>query len=132
MKTPGLSCRMFGCASALLLTSGCVFAADNWVEVRSPHFTVASDAGEKEARKVANQFEEIRALFLTAFPKIKLDSGRLLSVIAVKNENVMKEFLPDYWSDKDRVRLAGMYVTGFDRNYAILRTDVSGSGENPY
>jgi len=35
-------------------------AAENWIEVRSPHFTVDSNAGEKEARKIADQFEQIR------------------------------------------------------------------------
>jgi hypothetical protein len=31
-----------------------------WIEVKSGHFTVISDAGEKAARKTAWQFEQIR------------------------------------------------------------------------
>ncbi|HEX8836865.1 MAG TPA: DUF1570 domain-containing protein [Candidatus Acidoferrum sp.] len=123
-----------------LVNSGlCVFfltatveAADNWVEVRSPHFTVSSNAGEKEARRIANQFEEIRGVFQTAFHSLRVDFGKPLVVIAVKNEDSLKILLPDYYVTKDRMRPAGMYLRGFDRNYALLRTDVSGSGESPY
>jgi len=38
-------------------------AADKWVEVRSPHFVVATDAGEKRGREVAQRFEQMRAIF---------------------------------------------------------------------
>jgi tetratricopeptide (TPR) repeat protein len=107
-------------------------AADNWVEVRSPHFTVSSNAGEKQARRIANQFEEIRVIFHTEFATLRVDPGKPLLVIAVKNEDSMKVFLPDYWISKDRSRPAGMFVPGFDRMFAMLRTDVTGSGENPY
>lgn len=106
--------------------------ADSWIEVRSPHFTVASNAGEKEARRIANQFEEIRAVFNNFFPTLHVDPGTPLTVIALKNEDSMKTFLPDYWVGKDRARPAGMYVTTLDENFAVLRTDVSGSAENPY
>ena len=58
-------------------------AADNWVEVRSPHFTVSSNAGEKQARRIANQFEEIRVIFHTEFATLRVDPGKPLLVIAV-------------------------------------------------
>lgn len=47
-------------ALALLLLTHSAAAADNCIEVRSPHFTVQTNAGEKEARNVADQFEQIR------------------------------------------------------------------------
>jgi len=108
------------------------WGADTWVEVRSPHFTVVGNAGEKETRRIANQFEEIRAVFHFIFPTLHVDPGAPIEVIAVKNENSMKEFLPDFWVGKDRAHPAGMYVSGFDETFAILRTDVTGSAENPY
>jgi len=37
------------------------------VEVKSPHFTVVTNAGEKAGRKVAWQFEQIRAAMATVF-----------------------------------------------------------------
>ena len=116
----------------LLLLPKVAASADHWVEVHSPHFTVSSNAGEKEARRIANQFEEIRAVFLMAFPSLRVDPGKPLIVLAVKDENSLKTLLPDYWTAKDRVRPAGIFVPGLDRNFAVLRTDVTGSGENAY
>lgn len=117
---------------ALFLLTNSAAAADNWVEVRSPHFTVDSNAGEKEARRIANQFEEIRSVFQTAFTLLRVDSGKPLVILALKNEDSMKVLLPDYFASKDRMRPAGIFVPGFDRNFALVRTDVSGTGENPY
>ncbi len=45
---------------------GAIGAADKqdiWFEVRSPHFTVVSNAGEKVARRTAGDLERIRAVF---------------------------------------------------------------------
>ena len=45
--------RAVACAIAFFGLCAPARAADNWVEVRSPHFTVASSASEKEARFLA-------------------------------------------------------------------------------
>jgi len=63
--------RRITLALVLLLLPISALAADNWVEVRSPHFTVQSNAGEKEARKVADQFEPIRNMFHSAFAALR-------------------------------------------------------------
>ena len=55
-----------------------------WIEVRSPHFVVASNAGEKEARRIADQFEQIRALFHTAFPNLRVDPSEPVLILAAK------------------------------------------------
>jgi hypothetical protein len=107
-------------------------ASESWVQVSSPHFTVVSNAGEKEARRIANQFEAIRGVFHLIFPALRVDSGKPLTVIAVKNEESMKTFLPDFWAGKNSARPAGMFVPGFDESFAVLRTDVTGSAENSY
>src|SRR5580693_234263 len=83
------------CSSALLLAfcslvlSPCLRAARNetWVEVRSPNFTVIGNAGEKETRKIAGQFEQIREVFQNAFPKMRVDLGKPVIILAVKNED---------------------------------------------
>jgi hypothetical protein len=33
------------------------------MEIRSPHFSVVTDAGEKRGREVAMRFEQMRAVF---------------------------------------------------------------------
>ena len=109
-----------------------LFAADHWVEVRSSHFVVCSNAGEADTRRIANQIEEIRAAFLQTLPGLRLDPGKPISAIAVRNEDSMKVLLPDYWATKDRMHPASVFVSGLDRNFAVLRTDIGGSKENPY
>lgn len=104
--------------------------ADNWVEVRSPHFTVATAASEGDARKIADQFEQVRELFHKAFPTLRLDPAQPVVIIAAKNEKGMRELLPENWEVKGHVHLAGLYQPGFDKHYVILQLDAP--GENPY
>jgi hypothetical protein len=122
-------------ALGLPSSGGSIPAAEHggaWVEVQSPHFTVASNAGEKEARRIAAQFEQIRAAFRNAFPELRVDAGKPMSVLALADADSMKEFLPDFWAAKDGVRPAGLFLGSFDKNYAVLRLDANGTGENPF
>jgi hypothetical protein len=106
---------------------------DPWVEVSSPHFKVSSDAGDKEARRIARQCEEIRSVFLVDHPGMRVDGGRPLTVIAVRDEEALKVLLPDFWVVKDRVHPPAVFQPYNDEDFAVLRTNISVSnGENPY
>ncbi|MGB9472467.1 MAG: hypothetical protein WBQ59_24195 [Candidatus Acidiferrum sp.] len=105
-------------------------AKDTWIEVQSPHFTVISNGGEKEARKMADQFEQFREVFHTTFPKWRLDLGKPLIIFAVKNEDSLKTLIPAYWEGKGRAHPAGLYMPGEERHYVAVRTDVE--TDNPY
>src|SRR3990172_2712818 len=58
------------CAIRCLLLAALPLAAaekpEKWIEVRSPNFTIVSNASEKQARRAAEEFEQIRAVFQTA------------------------------------------------------------------
>src|SRR2546429_5145746 len=71
LKPRFLPCLTLALASFLI--PGRSSPADNWIEVRSPHFTVNTNAGEKEARKIADQFEQIRQMFHSAFGALRVD-----------------------------------------------------------
>src|SRR4029077_8949426 len=73
---------------------------DTWIQVRSQHFLVASDVGGKRARLIAQQFEQLRGVFHSSFPAFRADPGQPILIIAVKDEDAMKEWLPQYWQDK--------------------------------
>lgn len=103
---------------------------DNWVEVRSPNFTVVSNAGDREARRIAAQFEEIREVFHAAFPTLRTDLGKPVLIFALKNEDSIKSLLPAYWETKGHSHPAGFYVTREERDFVLVRTDLE--GENPY
>lgn len=103
---------------------------DTWIEVQSPHFTVISNAGDKEARKIADQFEQFREVFHTTFPNWRVDLGKPLIIFAVRNEDSLRVLLPAYWEQKDRAHPMGIYIVGEDRHYVALRTNVE--TDNPY
>ena len=105
-------------------------AKDAWIEVQSPNFKVISNASEKEARKIADQFEQFRELFHTTFPKLRVDLGRPLIILAVKNEDSLKILLPGYWETKGHAHPAGLYAPGEERHFVALRTNVE--AENTY
>jgi Tfp pilus assembly protein PilF len=115
-----------------LFFSPCLCAArnDTWVEVRSPDFTVISNAGEKEARKIADQFEQIREVFQNAFPKMRVDLGKPVIILAVKNEDSMKALLPAFWEVKGHMHPAGWYQPAEEKHFVVVRTDIE--GPNPY
>lgn len=104
-------------------------AKDAWIEVQSPNFTVISNASEKEARKIADQFEQFRELFHTTFPRLRVDLGKPLIILAVRNEDSLKILLPGYWETKGHAHPAGLYAPGDERHFVALRTNVE--AENP-
>lgn len=105
---------------------------ETWIEVRSPHFTVLCNAGEHEGRLTAQQFEEIRAMFEQRYPKLRVDGGKPTVIFALKDEDSLKLFLPGYGTDKEAMRLSGLYRLSYDKNYALVRTDVRGTSPFPY
>ena len=110
-------------------------AADAWVQVTSPHFVVASNAGEKRSREVAWQFEQIRAAMLAIWPWMKGDLDRPVLVVAAKDENTMKQLAPQYWEKGGRIHPDSVFVTGADRHYIALRADAKAEDTdaiNPY
>lgn len=117
-------------ALATFLIPTRISAADNWIEVRSPHFTVNTNAGEKDARRIADQFEQIRQMFHGAFASLRVDPGQPIIIIAAKNENTLKLFLPEEWEVKGHIHHAGMYQPGEDKDYVVMRLDTE--GENPF
>jgi tetratricopeptide (TPR) repeat protein len=104
--------------------------ADTWIEVRSPHFLVASEVGEKRARRIAQQFEQLRGVFHSSFPAFRADPGQPILIIAVKDEEAMKEWLPQYWQDKGLLHPSGLYSGQEDKHFVLLRMDAT--EDNPY
>jgi len=48
-------------------------AADQWIEVKSAHFVVTSNAGDGSTRTIAWQLEQIRSAIATLWPWAKVD-----------------------------------------------------------
>jgi len=125
----GVCIVLVGIATLAAIASGAA-AKEAWIEVHSPHFTIISNAGDKEARKLADQFEQFREMFHNSFPKLRVDLGKPLIIFAVKNQASMKALIPAYWESKELAHPSGIYISGEERHYVIVRTDVESS--NPY
>src|SRR5215467_668584 len=131
-KSAILRWLLLAVATAILVAGCCVPAAgkDTWVEVRSSNFTVLSNAGEKEARRVADQFEQFREVFHATLPQMRVDLGKPLVIFAVKDEDSLKLLLPGFWEQKGHVHPAGLYSSGEERHFVAVRTNLE--GEIPY
>lgn len=108
---------------------GCGAAERAWVEVKSANFVVASNAGEKQARRAAGQFERIRTVFQKGL-NVRVDPGKPFIVIAVRDEKSLKEILPRFYERKDLMHPAGVFQAGREKHYVAMRMDAP--GEQPY
>src|SRR5271166_1421303 len=102
----------------------------NWIEVRSPHFVVATTSNEKQARRIADQFERMRSLFHVLFPKLQIDPSSPIIVLAVNDEKDFRALEPQEYLAKGSLRLGGLFLRAADKNYVLMRLDAE--GEHPY
>jgi len=96
-----------------------------WIELHSPNFIVVTNAGERQARRTAYQFEMIRAVFREYFGQKQESNEQPVIILAAKDENTLKGLLPEYWAQKGGAHPAGVYLGGSDADYIALRVDVS-------
>ncbi len=115
--------RRFGIGTAIFswLVLGCLsavaFAKDEpkWIEVRSPHFSVMTDAGEKRGREVALRLEQMRGVFGQLILKDKLKMSVPITVVALKSDKQYGLIAPSKQS-----MAGGFYLPGPDRIYIVL------------
>jgi len=104
---------------AFLLGMAPSHAADQkWVEVRSPNFAVATDAGERRGREIALRFEQMRRLFLQLIPRDKLRDTEALRIVAFKGHDELTQVTP-MWRGKP-VEMDGVYLKGPDGAFIAI------------
>jgi Flp pilus assembly protein TadD len=104
-----------------------VFAAEpQWIEVKSPNFSVVTDAGEKRGREVAMRFEQMRAVYGILITKAKVNLPIPLQIVAFRNTKEMRQVAPLFNGKPTEV--AGLFQGGQDRSFIMLDMSV----ENPY
>jgi hypothetical protein len=134
--------RSSALALVLLLAASPVsqaLAADQWIEVKSAHFTVVSNAGDRATRRLVWQLEQVRGVTSALFSWAKPDLNKPLAVIVLKDQNSMRALAPKYWEERRAVKPASVWVTAPDQHYLVLRTDVEAESQgtsnlttNPY
>ena len=98
--------------------------SDKWLEVRSRHFVVVSNAGGPQAQRVSLELERVRTMLQRSLTKVRVDPRQPLVVLAVGDENGLRELLPQSWEHKGQ-RPAAAYWGGPNRHCIALRVDAS-------
>jgi tetratricopeptide (TPR) repeat protein len=114
-----------GLAAAVILLSSSPAAADDaWVEVTTPHFTIVSNAGEKRARNMGWQFEQMQGVLARVWPWAKGSFEKPLVVYAMKDERSMRALAPQYWERGQNVKPTSIFLSAPEAHYIAVRTDV--------
>lgn len=112
---------MLTCMFGILV--GRTFAGEKpWIKVDSPHFRVLSDGSERDARRVAHEFEQMRTVLAGQFPSYRLESGAPLLILAARDENTAKKLAPQFWQAKG-AKPAGYFQHGWEKQFAMVRLD---------
>jgi Tfp pilus assembly protein PilF len=124
--------RLFAYLAVFFLASSSLASAapDQWLQVTSPHFLVITNSNDKQARHLLDQFERMRWVFHTLFPKLRVDPPIPIVVIAAKNRSAFQQLEPAAYLAKGQMDLAGLFLHSPDKNYVLLRLDAE--GEHPY
>jgi tetratricopeptide (TPR) repeat protein len=110
-------------------------AADQWLEMKSPHFTVLSNASERSTRNLVWQMEQMRSAMVALLPWAKPDLNKPLGIVVLKDENSMRALAPEYWEKRGAIKPASLWLSGPDQHYLVIRTDVESEEQgtiNPY
>jgi tetratricopeptide (TPR) repeat protein len=111
---------------ALSLALPALGSDPEWMEVRSPHFSVVTDAGEKRGRDAALHFEQMRAVFGTIMVKAKVTMPTPLQIVAFRNTKEMRQFAPLFKGKPTPV--SGLFEGNSDRSFILLDM----SAEDPW
>ena len=119
------NCRIASLLIAVVLAFPAWGGEAQWVEVRSPNFSVITDAGEKRGRDVAFHFEQMKAVFGALMVKAKVNLPVPLQIMAFRNTKEIRQVAP-LWHGKP-TEVAGLFQAGQDRCF-IMHMSV----ENPW
>ena len=106
----------------LCVGGGLSFGAEPtpWLELRSPHFTVITDAGEKRGREIALRFEQMRAVFAILLSKDRLNEPLPLTILAFRNDKTYYQTAP--LNQGQPIGVPGFFVPGEDQNFIVLNS----------
>jgi tetratricopeptide (TPR) repeat protein len=83
---------LFGAPGQPLWGASGQHAPAQWIEIKSPHFRVLTDAKEKQGRDLALQFEQMRAVFGELLLNGKEARSPLVQIVAMEDEKRLIEY----------------------------------------
>lgn len=100
---------------------------DAWIEARTAHFRIWSDAGEGHAREAGTNLEQLRAALAQIDPAMVEGDGRPTYMYLFKNRFAMAPYTLIYNGKPETV--AGYFMTRPLANYLVMDGDVRGPAE---
>jgi TonB family protein len=114
----------------LLAITPALGQTDSWMQVRTPHFLIVSNAPEKDARHAARQFEGMRAVFQRVFPDADLNTVEPMLVLAVQDKRALQALEPEVYLGKGQLNLIGLFLPAPEKNYVLILLNAPGT--HPY
>ena len=109
-------------AQALLISNLCFAGEAQWVEVKSPHFSVVTDGGEKRGRDVGVRFEQMRAVYGALLVQSNVNLPVPLQIVAFRSTKELRQFAP-LWNGKP-TQVSGLFLGNTDRCFILLDLSV--------
>ena len=89
-----------------------------WLEIRSGHFLVVTDAGDKKGREIALRFEQMRSVFGILLGKQKLNQSVPLTILAFKSDKSYYQLAP--LRQGQPIEASGFLIRGDDQDFVVL------------
>jgi tetratricopeptide (TPR) repeat protein len=105
-------------ASIFFFASWLSAAAQEWTQVRAPHFIIATDAGEKKGQEAAFRFEQMRSAFGFLLQRSNISIPLTTEVVAFRSRQELERF-SDH-SNGSAPEKSGLFLHGQDRQFILL------------
>jgi hypothetical protein len=89
-----------------------------WMELRSAHYIVVTDAGERRGRDIALRFEQMRTVFAGLLTKERLNESRPLTILAFADDKSYYQLAP--LSGGQPIAAPGFFLSGHDQDFIVL------------
>jgi tetratricopeptide (TPR) repeat protein len=96
-------------------------ARDSWIELRTPSFVLYSDAGEKDARRVAASLERLRSVLGQLNPGLKLTAPNPTYLFVFRDSASFKPYRRVY--NGKPVDVGGYFLTTAEANWVVVNGD---------
>ena len=93
-------------------------AKEGWLDIRSAHFDIITDAGEKRGREVAVRLEQMRKVLGALIMRDKLKLPEPVEVLALKNDADYERLSPVH--NRTAITDPGFFIAGDDKHIIVL------------
>ncbi len=99
---------------------------ERWVEIRTAHFLVAGDGGEKAVRRIADEFESVVRVFQATMPRAQIGTGIPVRILAARDGQSFARVFPEFPMDKRHDQPPGQMASGTEKTYIGVRANAGG------